>query len=222
MPNLLDFIFPKKCVNCGKVGDYFCEECLNEVETIDKPICAICKRNSTGGRTHFACRKEYGLDGLIVAFKYKGPVKRAISKIKYKWVYDIESVFIDELLKQFNKIDIPKLILVPVPLHAKRKNWRGFNQSEKLAGNLAKKLGTEKLELLRRTRETKPQVGLSREERNKNIRGAFSLISDYDLSEEIIILVDDVYTSGATIAECSKVLKKGGAKSVWGLVIAIG
>lgn len=224
--NLLDFIFPKKCVSCGRIGSYICAECLRKIVAIDSPVCAFCQRQAIGGKTHPGCYKRYGLDGLIVASRYSGPVKIAIAKIKYRWIYDICSVLVDILAANIWRFDLPKnYILVPVPLHARRKNWRGFNQAFKICEILAKRFGVNFSDLLIRNSETKTQVGLDRDERRKNVRGVFSL-SKLATSDQVrnknFILVDDVYTSGATMAECAKVLKKNGAKSVWGMAVALG
>lgn len=237
--SLLDFVFPKKCVGCSKFGDYFCAECKSKIDYLEKPVCPVCQRQAVGGRTHFGCRTRYTLDGLVVATRYRDPVKVAVKKVKYKWVYDIEKVLVDLVASQIWKFDIPEeLMLAPVPLHKKRKNWRGFNQAEILAKTLAKKFGVSYADLLIRIRETKTQVGLSRDDRKKNVKGAFALISIRHpelarpefhrkdsgpfLTDQNIMLIDDVYTSGATMAECAKVLKKAGAKSVWGMAVALG
>lgn len=219
--SLLDLVFPKKCVGCRRVGLYICADCMEKIEFVDKPVCPVCQRQAIGGKTHPGCFGKYRLDGLIVAAKYRGPVKTAIQKVKYKWVYDIEKILVDLVAKQLWKFDFPQnSILVPVPLHAKRKRWRGFNQSEILAKTLAKKFKVKYGDFLIRKIETKTQVGLTREERKKNIKDAFVVTTS--VSGKNIILVDDVYTSGATMGECAKVLKKAGARSVWGMAVALG
>jgi len=232
--SLLDFIFPKKCVSCGKLGDYFCSKCFSKIEYVENPVCPVCQRQAVGGKIHPKCQTRYSLDGLVVACRYRDPVKIAIQKVKYRWVYDIAKVLVDLTSSQIYKFAIPqKVILVPVPLHKKRKNWRGFNQAEILAKDLSKKFRVEYSDVLFRNRETKTQVGLKRDERKENVRGAFSLNPSVILSPakrgegskiigRNIVLVDDVYTSGATMAECAKVLKKSGAKSVWGMAVALG
>lgn len=231
----LDLIFPKRCVSCGHIGSYICDDCFSKVEFIEKAVCPVCQRQAIEGRVHPGCAGKYRLDGLVVACRYSGPAKRAIAKVKYKWIYDIEKVFVDLLVKNLWRFDLPKdVILIPVPLHAKRKRWRGFNQAEILAKHLAKTFKVPFANLLVRSRETKTQVGLSRDERRENVKGAFSLYSyrhpDTERSEvegslikgRNIILVDDVFTSGATMAECANVLKRAGAKSVWAMAVALG
>src|SRR3990170_5406903 len=138
--SILDLVFPKRCVSCGTFGIYICNNCFSKIEFVEKPICPICQRQAIGGKTHPKCAGKFRPDGLVVACKYKGPIKFAIRKVKYKWVYDIEKVLVDLLASQIWKFDLPQnSILVPIPLHKKRKNWRGFNQAEVLAKTLSKK-----------------------------------------------------------------------------------
>src|SRR3989338_1566821 len=234
--SFLDLLFPKRCVSCGKFGAYICKSCFSKIEFIEKPICPICQRQAVGGKTHPGCQGRYRLDGLVVAARYRGPVKSAIAKVKYKLVYDIAKILIDLIVVNLWKFDLASdLILVPVPLHVRRKNWRGFNQAELLANLLSKSFGVSVSDALIRIRQTKSQVGLKRDDRKENVRGAFALRpsgqkkrKSFDSAQgkiisevkgKNIILVDDVYTSGATMTECCKVLKKEGAGEVWGMAV---
>lgn len=219
--SILDLIFPKRCVNCQKFGSYICRDCLKKVEFVDKPICPICQRQAVGGKTHPGCSNRLSLDGLIVGMKYRGPVKIAVKKIKYRWVRDIEETLGELLVKNMWKFDFPQgSILVPIPLHSKRKRWRGFNQAELLANYFAKKFHQKASVSLSRIIDTKPQVGLKKDGRIKNIKGAF--IVNGDVRGKELILVDDVFTSGATMMEACRVLKRVGAKSVWAMTLALG
>lgn len=221
--SFLDLLFPKHCVSCGKLGSYLCKKCFSKVEFVDFPLCPICQRQAVEGKTHPGCFGKYKLDGLVVACRYKGAVKSAIVKVKYKWIYDIEQIFVDLLVARLWKFALPKnVVLVPVPLHQSRMRWRGFNQSEILAKRLSKKFKVPFCEYLIRNKETKTQVGLKREERKKNVKDAFSLKSGVNVQGKDLLLVDDVYTSGATMGECCSVLKHAGAKSVWALAVALG
>ena len=221
----LDLLFPKRCVSCGAFGKYICDRCFSKIEFLEKPICPICQRQAIGGKTHPKCAGRFRLDGLIVACRYKSPIKLAIQKVKYKWVYDIENILVDFLASQIWKFDFPQnSILVPVPLSKNRKNWRGFNQAEILAKTLSRKFNHPFKDILLRVIETKTQVGLTREERRRNVIGAFAL--DYKVGKKHIagqnfILVDDVYTSGATMMEAAKILKHAGAKDVWAMAVAL-
>lgn len=218
---ILDLLFPKKCVSCGKLGLYLCRNCFSKVEFVDFPVCPVCQRQAVEGKTHPGCIGKYKLDGLVVACRYRGAVKSAVVKVKYKWIYDIEQIFVDLLVERLWKFALPKnVVLVPVPLHQSRMRWRGFNQSEILAKRLAVKFKVPFAQLLIRNRQTKTQVGLKRDERKKNVKDAFSVTGV--VAGKDILLVDDVYTSGATMGECCAILKHAGAKSVWALAVALG
>lgn len=160
MLSLIDFIFPTKCVGCGKFGEYFCDSCRKRIENVEMPICPICFIQAIGGKTHLKCRSRYSIDGLVFGGKYRGVVRKAISRVKYRWVYNIERDFVDLLADEIWQFDIvQKAILVPVPLHKKRENWKGFNQAKKLTENLSKKFKVSYKDILIRNRETKTQVG---------------------------------------------------------------
>jgi competence protein ComFC len=112
-------------------------------------------------------------------------------------------------------------LIVPVPLHPKRLRWRGFNQSLLLARQVHRlyELPLDPF-VLYRDRETAPQTELTEDERRKNVRGAFAIHPGKSLKEKSVLLVDDVYTSGATVNECSRALVRGGAKAVHVLTLA--
>lgn len=223
---VIDFIFPKKCIGCGRIGNYICDSCLSKVEIIENPICPECERQAIGGKTHPGCLRRLGLDGLIVVCRYKGIVRSAIQKIKYKWSYDISNVLVDLLVQNLWRFNFPQeAVLVPIPLHIKRKRWRGFNQAEILARELTNRFGQVNLDLVERVFENKPQVGLSKKERKQNVRGIFVLKRSVDkgqVKDKDFLLVDDVFTSGATMSEAAGVLKRAGAKSVWAAAAALG
>ncbi len=229
---LLDFIFPKHCVGCNKVGTYFCEDCIKEIKQTDL-ICPICERMSLGGVTHPLCKKKFGLDGLWSLGAYKEPLREAIQKLKYKYVTDFSKELINILIEYWAKnppilLDLIKKdrgenwLIVPVPLHKARQNWRGFNQAALLGKLLANKLGLEYKEVLKRVKNTTPQMSLKAHERKKNIKDAFSLFStmNHEPLTHNILLIDDVWTTGSTLKECCYVLKRGGAKTVWALTLA--
>jgi len=111
--------------------------------------------------------------------------------------------------------------IIPVPLHPKRLRWRGFNQALILAREVGRlwRLPVDPF-ILRRSRETPPQTELSEEERTKNVRGAFAVDPRKSVEGESLLLVDDVYTSGATVNECSRALQRAGAKEVHVLTLA--
>jgi len=226
--DLMDIVFPKKCVNCGQWGEYVCQKC--EVGLWEEEqICPTCGRNSRYGLQHVYCHKAYGLDGLACLWAYEGIARKLIAKAKYKFYSDyLRELIIDSgqltirpEFSYFLKFLETKPMVVPVPLHPKREAWRGFNQ----AGLIAKSFATRyKLSfnshLLQRTKDTGHQVGRTRQQRLDTVAEAFSLAPrTYNLASNVL-LVDDVWTTGATMSECCRVLKQVGVKQVWGLVLA--
>lgn len=231
--SILDLFFPKICAGCGKVGSYLCLNCSKNILQTDL-VCPNCERPAIGGKTHPLCRRKYGLDGLWSLGIYKDPLRKIIQKLKYRFVQEEAEVLVDLMLNYWAKyspqllIEIKKdqgvgWVIVPVPLHPKRQKWRGFNQAEAIGQILSKKIGLDCCNYLKRVRFTKPQVGLKSYERRKNIKNAFVLTNHFSLStlhSMSILLIDDVWTTGATLKECCFVLKRAGAKKVWAITIA--
>ncbi len=188
----------------------------------------MCNRFAVGGLTHPGCRKPWGLDGLTAIFSYQGLIKKAIKKLKYKFVTDLTEDLLEGFLSfcgenpafvEFCRQD--NLALIPIPLHPFRLRWRGFNQSELLGEMIAKNLGIKFFpNLLLRVKESSPQAELAKKERIKNIRGVFKINSKFLLLNSCFLLFDDIWTTGATLREAGKVLKRNGAKKVWGLTLA--
>jgi len=82
--DLLDLVFPKRCVLCGAFGKYICNNCFSKIEFVEKPVCPVCQRQAIGGKTHPKCAGKFRPDGLVVACRYKGAIKLAIKKVKYR------------------------------------------------------------------------------------------------------------------------------------------
>jgi ComF family protein len=162
------------------------------------------------------------MDGLISIFEYQEPVARAVvDGVKYDFNKELVEVVLEDFSFQTGE-DFD--YLVPVPLHYYRENWRGFNQAELIAQVIGSRMTNIKLErLLKRVRNTKQQVTMkTKEERETNIKNAFVVDSRWrrKLKDKKVLLVDDVFTSGADMRECTKMLKKAGVAVVWGLSLA--
>lgn len=206
---ILSLIYPKNCFSCGKNGAYFCRFCLEKLEEPPR------QRFWRGD-----------LDGLIAVGSSKNePLFKAIKFLKYNGVKEI-ALDLGWILAERIKGRIPdwtsRIILAPVPLYSEREQSRGFNQAELLARAAAEKLGAAlKTDLLKKIKDTPPQAKTSSgKERFENIKGSFEAAPDPVLKESVIILIDDILTTGATMSEAAKALKKAGAKIVIGAVIA--
>lgn len=226
--NLLDFLFPRRCVSCGKIGRYFCRKCCLKIEFITRPICPVCGNPAIDGATHPRCKTRYSLDGLTSFFRYNGVIRKAVKAIKYRFVSDLAKEFISlispSILSTINYQ--PSTILIPIPLHPSRLRFRGFNQAEVLGKLLAKRLNIPiNTNILKRTRKTTPQVEMKdRKKRLKNMEGVFSIykLPTTNYQQTTIFLFDDVFTTGATLCAAANVLKRAGVKQVWGIVMAHG
>lgn len=195
-------------------------------------VCTICQRQAIGGLTHPICKTRYCVDGVFPSLIYKGVVKKLVYVFKYPpYLVDLRSVLVDLFYEgiiqkeQFMKLLQETCIFVPIPLHPSKFRKRGYNQSTLLAEGLAKQFEIPMISILKRVKATKTQVNLSKEDRHKNISEAFALQSEVaDLVHKYkhIFLIDDVVTSGATLNEAAKVLKKTGFQNIWGVTLAHG
>ncbi len=219
---IIGFLFPRKCVGCGGAGFWLCPTCEKNLSYSSSQFCAVCGRPAIGGFTHPGCVTRYSLDRLLAPFEYYGPLRSAILRAKYWGEWALFSRLSDLvcLWLEYSSISfLPGSVLVPIPLHPLRFWERGFNQSEIFTNYIAESLGLEVFSSwLRRERYTKSQTKLDGRERTSNVRNAFSC--GKNLSGKNIVLVDDVCATGATLSEAARALKRGGARSVWGLVIA--
>lgn len=229
--SLLDFIFPKYCVNCKKLGSYLCANCLTYISFDTEEICVVCNRSAINGLTHPGCFYKYTIDGVFSAIAYKGAAKKLIYNFKYNpFLSDLKNVLVDlfyeNLIQKEEFYRICKnnkpLILTPIPLHNSKLRSRGYNQAEILATALSKKLGFPMFKLLKRVKQTPSLAGLTQKTRKENIKGAFEVEKDKEgiLKNAAVFLVDDIFTTGATLNEAAKTLKKSGAKAVYGLALA--
>ncbi len=227
--NLLDLLFPKQCFACGRWSDYLCLVCRNSLKPRQFQICPQCTRASIGGKTHPGCQNRYSLDGLSICYPYTGTIRQMLKKLKYgSRLTDISQTLISlslPLLKDNSHLASfcqRQPVVIPIPLHLFRRIWRGFNQAEVLAKCFAKSCGMGfNPKIIKRIRATKPQYGLNKKERDDNLNSAFALTHPQaakNLKE--VLLVDDIWTTGATMRICARVLKKGGVRWIWGITIA--
>ena len=198
--SVLNFLFPQKCVGCGKKNKILCQECLKR---IDYPAFLKC-------------------NNIFAASDYNDEtVKKAIWLLKYRGIKQIAEP-LAELIKQriWEKIKFKDATIIPIPLSRTRMRERGFNQSELIAKYLSDKVITN---VLYKIKETASQVSLkNREERLNNLKDCFAIKNPEIIKDKNIILIDDVSTTGATVREARKVLRPAGAKKIIALVVARG
>jgi ComF family protein len=235
----VDWLYPPRCRACGawicgRDAEFFCDRCWRDVQRVAGPMCDICGRpfpNASGDdHTCAACLDRPPAFTRARAWAcYPGdhhaehPLRRVVQKFKYGRKVSLGKP-LGRLLAsgcgEFLKECEPDLIL-PVPLHPKRLRWRGFNQSVLLAREVSRATNVPLDPFtLYRSKETLPQTQLSEEERRRNVRAAFSLKTPHTVARRTVLVLDDVYTSGATVNECSRVLKQSGAKAVYVLTLA--
>lgn len=234
---VLDTIFPKICLGCGKFTgkrdfDYVCRKCFAGICLKNTFECIGCKRETRYGLTCAFCKKDNPVGQLIIAVELSDPlVDKILKTYKYKFIHSMAAPLsvaakkcVKKLLSKGFSLFEDNPILIPVPLHQKRLNWRGFNQAELLARNMSNAYHMSYSgDALMRVADPKHQADIkTREERLNNVRDNFAVIDAETVRGRTIILVDDICTTGATLNECARVLKESGAKRVIGFVIARG
>lgn len=237
LSQLIDIFYPPRCHICRQFlstderfssSFHLCNNCLAGLIPITHPMCTICgvPFSTSTGPDHLCencLRKRPWYDFLRSPYLYSGPLMESIQRFKYNVETHLMSP-LGQLLSSFAKEWMPNLkdfLIIPVPLHRRRLRERGFNQSLLLARALASDLGNQLdyLSLIRK-RYTRAQTGLKKGERRKNVKDAFSIIHPEAIKHKKILLVDDVFTTGHTVNECARTLKKSGATTVICLTLA--
>jgi len=240
LSRLMDLIYPPRCGVChaflqedavnheGEEMD-LCRRCFNSFVETTSPLCPSCGRpfGSGGGEDHtcadcLAARPSF--DIARSPYIYEGLLMTAIHELKYARKTSLArslGPLLASYAARWLGNPVEKLLVMPVPLHPRRLRQRGFNQSLLLARHVASRLEAD-LDCfsLRRTRFTQPQTNLTSDERKKNVRRAFGVVETSSLKGRAVLLIDDVATTGSTLNECARVLKKTGVKEVSCLVLA--
>ncbi|MBU0672135.1 MAG: ComF family protein [Candidatus Margulisbacteria bacterium] len=193
--SILNLIFPPRCEVCKSDSkEALCQTCFQDIKFM-KP--------------------HLGIYSIAV---YDGALRTAIHRFKFKGKKRLAEplgIIMVKYLSQAPMLEMKEIdVIIPVPLHKKRLRQRGFNQAELLGNVLSRYYGTSLVSALERVNNTQAQFDLPRQERFNNITGAFKVVDSQSVYNKRVLLLDDIYTTGATIAECSKVLKIAGAKRV--------
>ncbi len=225
-----DVLFPKRCVGCKKYGTFLCSNCFSHIELFQDFMCPMCLKRSITGETHPSCKTPQAIDGLMCGVVYKGIVKRIVYRFKYPpYLSDlgtiIGKIFVESIAQNelFAHTLPSRPIVIEIPLSSQKLKKRGYNHAEILGRHLAKEFKLYKKDkILLRKINTKPQFTLNKLQRIKNVHGAFHIEPHFRsyVKGKTIFLVDDLATSCATLKECAKVLKRSGAKRVYGVAFA--
>ncbi len=244
--NLKEIIFPEYCLGCYRTIEkekflpFVCQNCFSKIEISNFVFCPICrkpipiiyKKNKKIYHIQpcYHSQKKY-LSWLGAATFFDNQIiKNLIENYKYKFLKNIYLTLSTILLIYLEKTHLKEIIkkegwsIVPIPLYSRRKKWRGFNQSELIAKEISNYLKIDYLpNILNKVKPTKEQALLSLEERITNIKDAFQVNKKNRniLRKRKIIILDDVFTSGATLKEAAKILKENGASRVAGLVVSM-
>lgn len=227
---LLDLFLPKQCLGCKQPDTYLCRACFNSIILYPNNTCFFCKRITWQGKICIECQKQTYLDRVISATEYKNPlIQELIRAFKYHYVKELAPFLSQLLIKSSSECWTSHVqhnaVIMPIPLHRIRERTRGFNQAELLAKEISNYFNLPlETNILKRTIPTEPQANIKNndEKRKANIKGVFEINPEYQVDGKIIVLIDDVATTGATLIEAAKILKKSGAKQIWALVVAKG
>ena len=199
---IIDILWPKTCLGCGKEGQYICKDCaifLSEVDMIE-----------AGPRSN-----------IMSVWEYEGLMEKLILKIKYDGCYDIINELVEKAFKTIELNLPPDIYITYVPMYRKKEKRRGFNQAELIAKKVGERTNRPVVKLLEKIKDNRSQVGLNPLERSENVKNVFKMIEVRPQSMwQNVLIVDDVYTTGATVGECVRVLKKSGVKNVWGFTLS--
>ncbi len=226
------FLFPPRCCVCRSllregVG-LFCPVCTRTFRRIETPMCPVCGmpyRARTGVDHPCPECTDHAppFEQARSVFLYEGALRKAIHRFKYERKPGLARG-LGALLADFCggwADDLPWDVVVPVPLYVSKIRKRGFNQALLLSRRIARRTGSSLcVDLLQRTRMTRPQVELSGQERRNNVRNAFSIKQRGECTKKRVLLVDDVITTGATVRECARILRRSGAASVHVIALA--
>lgn len=234
---VLELFFPSFCFGCNKEGVLLCYDCKSTLDISEYNYC-LCSKNPlrlaplAQGKPQGKCGRcqDKKLSGLYFALPYKEKslTRKLIHNFKYQpHIKTLAPVMVDiilehlELAQNMDRAIWEDSIIIPVPLEMKKWKDRGYNQSELLAKEIGQSLNVPSATgNLVKIKKTEPQMKLNAKEREENLRGAFKIKNPAQIAGKKVFLVDDVYTTGSTMAECARVLKETGAKQVWGIAFA--
>jgi competence protein ComFC len=226
-------VFPSRCKICRRLLEapgesVLCRGCLGKIVSERTASCLRCGRFFDGAGEPHICAACLNAPPPVSIHRsggrYRGELKDAILLLKYKRYRPLGEPlarFLFEALRKEASLWAGVEVLIPVPLYKKRRRDRGFNQAELLARELGRRTGLPcETDILVKTKHTPPQTSLEHGDRRTNVRDAFRVVRPERIGGKIVLLVDDVYTTGSTLAACATALKGAGAGEVRAVTLA--
>jgi ComF family protein len=222
---LLDIVFPPRCAGCQKSGAVLCTPCRATFRAEGIQCCRRCGKPLpvTGLCQH--CRAyQPALSGLLAVSNYQGALRSCIHALKYDGNTRLAEPLGEVLAEAYLAFGMQADVIISVPLHHERQQQRGYNHAHLLAEVCASHIHVPlRDDIVVRHRATSAQVGMKAHERQQNVAGAFDCVDAFKagpLHGRTLLIIDDVYTTGATLGACAAPLFTAGAQAVWGLVLA--
>lgn len=231
LETLRDLFFPPHCAGCGKAvaTGFLCPTCAGSVEYIREPRCEVCSQPFEGVMDGFTCTncrgRAFHFICAVTVLRSRGVVREMIHRLKYNgevWLAEPLGEYLEQGFDDPRLLEVDIDAVVPVPLHSLRRREREFNQSELLAKKVSQRCQIPFQDILLRGRYTVTQTHFDRVQRMQNLRDAFAIRQNADVSGKNLLLVDDVLTTGSTLDECARVLLDAGAQSVRALTVGRG
>ncbi|MFZ5353335.1 MAG: ComF family protein [Bacillota bacterium] len=226
----LDVLYPKKsfCCICGfEAENIVCDRCLGAVKHINGRACFRCGKALSDSYIKSycpdCCHTEHSFDSAFSCFEYDGMGKEIIHRLKYEGKAAVADILAGFMYERLRLEDLEADAIIPVPIHENKLLKRGYNQSLLVAKKLSRYMRLPMLDCIVKSKDTKDQSSLDRNHRIMNVIDAFSFNLLYNISNcKSVLLVDDVYTTGSTVDECSRVLKLQGVQAVYVITAATG
>lgn len=235
----IDVLLPARCQLCGAhapEGPALCRSCVEDIELMEAPFCPRCgwpfpSSQALEYSPEHTCTHCEGMEKSFEFARslgpYRGKLREAVNALKFQEKADLGMFLADLMFKNYERLFSITFenqrhadAVAHVPLHTRRWRERGYDQARILAASLARRLGIPALEALTRVKPSKPQTELRGEARRRNVRGAFAPVPGAQLKGLNILLIDDVFTTGATLCEAARALRKAGAREVWVYTLA--
>lgn len=231
MKGIINILYSPVCPICGNIlrvnNNEICKDCKNKIKYLNEPTCKKCGKQLIQEEQEYCydcSKKEHSYTRGLALCIYDDTIRKSIYNLKYNNKREYAKVYANEIILHYK----PKILkweaeaLIPIPLHISRMRKRGFNQAEDLGRELAKQLELPLLtRYVKRVKKTIPQKELNHKQRRNNLKKAFKIV-DNDVKLKKVILIDDIYTTGATIDSIAELLKESGVVEIYFITISIG